>query len=77
LRINFFSKQLKDKKKLNNKIKKMLNYLRITIRKVKVINDKNTQTFNLKIDLFKQTQELEKLSSQSETELNKVFIISK
>lgn len=50
----------------------MLNYLRITIRKVKVINDNNTQTFNLKIDLFKQTHELEKLSSP-ETEINKVL----
>lgn len=54
----------------------MLNYLRITIRKVKVINDNNTQTFNLKIDLFNQTQELEKLSSP-ETQLNKVFITLK
>ena len=49
----------------------MLNYLRITIRKVKVINDNNTQTFSLKIDLFKQANEIEKLSAP-ETEINKV-----
>jgi len=49
----------------------MLNYLRVTIRKVKVINDHNIQTFNLKIDLFKQSHEIEKLSS-IETNINKV-----
>ncbi len=50
----------------------MLNYLRVTIRKVKVINDNNVQSFNLKMDLFKQVYELEKLSS-TESEINKVI----
>ena len=49
----------------------MLNYLRVTIRKIKLINEYNIQSYNLKIDLLKQTQEIEKLSNK-ETEINKV-----
>lgn len=52
---------------------KMLNYLRVTIRKVKVINDNDFHSFNLRIELFKQIQEIEKLRS-SENELNRVLI---
>lgn len=51
----------------------MLNYLRVTIRKVKVINDNDFHSFNLRIELFKQIQEIEKLRS-SENELNRVLI---
>lgn len=54
----------------------MLNYLRVTIRKIRVIKEKNIQNFNLKLDLFKQVRELEKLSL-GETEINQVILFLK
>jgi hypothetical protein len=49
----------------------MQNYIRITIHKVKFIPETSNQNFNLKIDLFKKTQEIEKLT-QKETNITKV-----
>lgn len=51
----------------------MLNYLRVTIKKVKLINDNNIPNYNLKIDLFKQSHEIEKLSF-NDSEINRVYI---
>ena len=50
----------------------MLNYLRVTIKKIKLINDINIQSYNLKIELFKQIHEIQKLSNK-ENEINKVL----
>ena len=49
----------------------MQNYIRITIHKIKYIPDSANQNFNLKIDLFKKIQEIEKLT-QRETNITKV-----